>query len=271
MGVVLTGERTVYASHGCGWEGWYTTPGYADKARRAHSCAVDYAPVPCHLHEHASAAHYKHCRCRCWPCRRATLEQEAVRVKARAYGRQRMVDAGPTRAHLLALMKAGMGWPRIVEMSGVEATIVRRIVWGKRRNGRREIAQRVTRETAGALLAVKWDPADGGPAVDSDTTARRLRALVALGWYPALLAREVGWNRAYFDRVLYAKGKQVKVRPGTARRVHGIYVRLADAPPPTGTYAERARREAALRGWTPPLRIHGRTLAGLPIEERWAS
>jgi hypothetical protein len=169
-------------------------------------------------------------------------------------------------------MDAGMGWPRIVELAGVDPTIVRRIVWGKRRNGRREFAQRVTRATEAALLGVTWDPADGGRPVDGETTARRLRALVAMGWYPALLAREVGWNRAYFDRVLYSCGKQVRVRPGTARRVHGIYQRLVDAPPPRGKYADRARQQAAERGWTPPLRIGGRAHIGVAIdEERWAS
>jgi hypothetical protein len=269
---MLTGARTVAASCACGWEGWYTTPGYASKAHREHSCEQNYTPVQCAIHEHGSAAHNKHCGCRCWPCRLACTEQEAARSKARAYGRCRLVDAGPTRAHVLALMKAGMGWPRIVELSGVNATVIRRLVWGKRRNGRREFAQRVTRETEAALLAVTWNPANGGRPIASDTTARRLRALVALGWYPALLAREVGWNRAYFDRVLYATGKQARVRPGTARRVHEIYRRLVDAPPPSGTYADRARRLAATRGWAPPLRVHGRALTGLPIdEERWAS
>jgi hypothetical protein len=169
-------------------------------------------------------------------------------------------------------MDAGMGWPRIVELAGIDPTIVRRIVWGKQRNGRREFAQRVTRATEAALLAVTWDPADGGRPVDGETTARRLRALVAMGWYPALLARETGWDRAYFDRVLYATGKQARVRPGTARRVHGIYQRLVDAPAPRGKYADRARQQAAERGWTPPLRIGGRAHIGVAIdEERWAS
>lgn len=269
---MLTGARTIHTSHPCGWEGWYTTPGHAERAHRMHSCDLDYTPRACPIHDHGSAAHYKHCGCRCWPCRLATLDQEEARRKARAYGRGRLVPAVTAREHVLALMDAGMGWPRIAELSGIEGSVLIRLIWGKRMRGRREISQRVTRATEAALLAVTWNPADGGRPVDSDTTARRLRALVALGWYPALLAREVGWNRAYFDRVLFAKGKQVKVRPGTARRVHAIYTRLADAPMPTGTYADRARREAAERGWKPPLRVAGRTLTGTPIEEeRWAS
>jgi hypothetical protein len=265
-------RRTEHTSCTCGWEGWYTTPGYAARAHRMHSCEYDYKPVSCRIHQHGSAAHYKHCGCRCWPCRRATIDQEADRDRARAYGRGRYVDAQAAREHVRALMNAGMGWPRIVELSGVDAAVIRRLIWGKRRGRHREISARVGRETEARLLAVTWNLADGGPPVDGETTARRLRALVALGWYPALLAREVGWNRAYFDRVLYATGKQIRVRPGTARRVHAIYRRLADAPPPRGTYADRARRQAIDRGWAQPLRVAGRALIGTPIdEERWAS
>lgn len=269
---MLTGTRTHYASCPCGWEGWYTTPGYARRAHGLHSCDLDYAPLTCPIHQHGSPAHYKHCGCRCWPCRLATNDQELARKRARAYGRQRYIDATPARLHVRALMDAGMGWPRIAELSGLEGSVLCRVIWGKTRNGRRELSQRISRHTADALLAVTWNPADGGAPVSGDTTARRLRALVAMGWYPALLAREVGWNRAYFDRVLYMSGKQIRVRPGTARRVHEIYTRLADAPPPTGTYADRARRKAAELGWMPPLRVFGRALTGSAIdEERLAS
>lgn len=244
------------------------TPGYARKAKAAHSCDVDYSPRDCGVRHGHGAAHYKHCGCRCWPCRRATLDQEIARDRAKAYGRCRLVDAEPVRVHVRELMANGMGWPRISAVSGVDGTIICRLVWGKSRgNGQREISRRVARETADALLAVTWSLADGGPPIDGETTARRLRALVAIGWYPALLAREVGWNRAYFDRVLYANGKQVRVRPGTARRVHSIYRRLADAPPPQGTYAERARREAARRGWMPPVRVAGRAITGKAIDD----
>lgn len=267
---MMLGPRTHHRACECGWEGVYNTPGYADKAQRLHSCDTDWQPRSCAhggRHQHGQRATYTHCGCRCWPCRLAMLEQVAESERNRAYGRSRLVDAQPARAHLAQLREAGMGWPRIAELSGVERSIVRRIIWGKARNGRKETAQRITRDTEAALLAVTWDPADGGRPLDGDPTARRLRALVALGWWTAELARATGYGQAHIDRILHGHPKHRRVRPGTARRVHALYKHLADTPPPIGPYADRARRQAREKGWQPPLRIAGRVVAGNAIEE----
>lgn len=267
---MMLGPRIHHRSCTCGWEGVYNTSGYADKAKRLHSCDTDWSPQPCThggRHEHGQRATYTHCGCRCWPCRLAMLEGTAECSRNRAYGRTRLVDATPARQHVAALQEAGLGLPRIAELSGVERSMITRLMAGKTRRGRREVTSRIARDTETALLAVTVDPADGGTPVDGDATARRLRALVALGWWPALLARETGYAQAYIDRILRGHPKHRRVRPGTARRVHDLYRRLADAPPPSGPYADRARRQAAVKGWTPPLRIAGRVVAGRAIEE----
>jgi hypothetical protein len=196
------------------------------------------------------------------------LTEAEASAKARAYGRGRLVDAQPAREHVRALMAAGMGAPRIAAASGVHPDVLRRVVWGKHRRGRREIAKRITRATEASLLAVAWDPADGGPGIDATVTIRRLRALYALGWYPSLLARETGIHRDIVDRFLRGETRRGSghVRPGTARRVHAVYRELATRPEPSGTYAERTRRRAAERGWTKPLRVAGRVLAGRAVE-----
>lgn len=260
---MLTGTRTHHTACPCGWEGWYTTPGYAHKAHAGHSCTVDWTPRDCGRHEHGQPAHYKHCGCRCWPCREAILAQYDASAKARAYGRGRLVDAQPAREHVWNLMDAGMGWPRIVALSGLDGSVLIRLVWGKKMRGRRETSQRITRATEAALLAVTYNPADGGPAIDGGPTTRRLRALVALGWWPSQLAREAGYEQAYLDRLITGK----PVRPGTARRVHRLYLRLAASEPPTGTYADQARRRAAERGWAPPARIGGRVIVGTALDQ----
>ena len=195
------------------------------------------------------------------------LEQCEEIAKNRAYGRSRLVDAVAARQHVAALREAGLGLPRIAELSGIERSLIDRLMWGKSRNGRREFSQRITRDTEAALLAVEFDPANGGRPIDGEATARRLRALVALGWWPAMLARETGYEQAYVDRILRGHPKHRRVRPSTARRVHELYRRLADVPPPVGPYADRARRQAADRGWTPPFRLGGRAVAGRAIEE----
>lgn len=267
---MMLGPRIHHRACSCGWTGIYNTAGYANRAHREHSCDTDWTPRLCPHpagHQHGHRATYTHCGCRCWPCRLAMLEQYAEATRNRAYGRTRLVDAQPAREHIQRLRDAGMGWPRIVELSGLERSVVWRVVWGKTRHGRKEIAQRITRNTEAALLAVVWDPADGGRPIDGADTARRLRALVAIGWWPAALARETGYAQAYIDRILRGHPKTRRVRPGTARRVHALYQRLADQPPRSGTYADRARSHAAANGWAPPLRLAGRLIAGRPLEE----
>jgi hypothetical protein len=212
---------------------------------------------------------HKHCGCNCEPCRTATADAELTAERNRAYGRQRFVDPGPAREHVLALMAAGMGRPRISEISGIEQSIITRIVFGKTRNGQRERSRRITRGTEAALLAVTWNPADHGPAIDGTDTRRRLRALVAMGFYPAMLARELGYAHGYLDRIINDETR--RVRPGTARKIHALYRRLADATPPKGPYAARAREQAAAAGWQPPLRLGGRVIAGTPLGESGAA
>lgn len=264
---MLTGTRTHRATCPCGWEGWYSTPGYACKAKTRHTCG-DYSPRECGRHEHGQPAHYKHCGCRCWPCRLALLDEYDASTKARAYGRQRFVDATTAREHVRALMDAGMGAPRIAEASGIHPDVLRRLIWGKARRGSREVSKRISRATEAALLAVTWDPANGGPGIDAGPTIRRLRALYALGWYPSLLARETGIHRDIIFRFVRGDTRRGsgRVRPGTARRIHAVYRDLATRPAPTGTYAARTRTAAAERGWAPPLRVAGRVLAGAAVE-----
>lgn len=250
----------------CGWSGVYTTAGYADKALRSHSCDVDWRPRECAhrtRHEHGTYACYNHCGCHCWPCRLAMLEQIAGAERRRAYGRGRLVDATAARQHLIALRAAGMGRPRISELSGIEHSVLTRILIGKHRNGRREFSTRITRGTEAAILLVSPDPADGGAPVDIGPTRRRLQALIALGWYPSLLGRQLGLNQAYLERLLT---RMDRVRPGTARRIHAQYLDIAQRPAPTGVYADRARRQARERGWPLPIRLGGRVLAGTALE-----
>lgn len=263
---MLTGARTVRRSCLCGWTGSYTTDGYADKAQRAHSCDVDWSPKPCThggIHSHGTRACHVHCGCKCEPCRVATADAEALMKRSRAYGRTRFVDAGRAREHVQRLINEGMGVPRIATLAGLHRDTVERLVRRKWRPGGWQTSERISRATEAALLGVTYDPADGSAPVDGEATVRRLRALVALGWWPSLLAREAGYEQAYLDRLLRGR----RVRPGTARRVHALYRRLADAEPPIGTYAERARQMAAERGWMPPVRVGGRVVAGRAIDE----
>lgn len=79
-------------------------------------------------------------------------------------------------------------------------------------------------------------------------TTRRLRALIAIGYTQAALAKEVNLNTTWLNK-LVNKHDGYKVNPSTAIRVDEAYRRLSMTPGPH----DRARRFAKARGWAPPL------------------
>lgn len=86
-------------------------------------------------------------------------------------------------------------------------------------------------------------------------TARRLQALVALGWSFGALSRRGGWGPHLLWLIAT---KQRSVTPAVAARVAALYDELWDQAPPAGDRHERkavtrTRRFAAERGWAPPL------------------
>lgn len=79
-------------------------------------------------------------------------------------------------------------------------------------------------------------------------SARRLRALVAIGWPLRDLAVEYGGEaRAIFERI--TSGRQTTVEAATARRIAELFDRLQLTPGPS----ELSRQRAFVKGWAPPL------------------
>lgn len=280
----------------CPWTGTYDTVGKANHAKRRHNCArhlakaekaqrgtarmeaVDRTPKPClHKvadHQHGTYACYTLDGCRCEPCAAAVREYEQNRKRQQAYGRwDNLVDAEPARDHVRRLMAAGMGLKRIAAAADVSTGVMWKLLYGKPpRPGReRTPSKRVTKAVALRLLAVEIDLADGAYVPNTDT-ARRLQALVACGWSMSKLGLRLGIQPGNFNVVVTGRRPQVSV--ATAKAVHALYLELAGQAPPEATHrdkiaASRARNLAAQRGWTPPLRINGRLVAGtvLPLPE----
>jgi len=164
------------------------------------------------------------------------------------------VDAGPAREHLQALSRAGIGWKRAAELSGVSTGAVSKLLFGG--PGDRAPSRRIRPETAAAILAVALSPASLSPGslVAAAGTRRRLQALVAIGWPQSQLARRLGMSPSNFGDVL-GRGQ---VTAGTARTVQGLYDRLWNRPPAetdqrSRISAARARNYASARGWPPPM------------------
>jgi hypothetical protein len=272
--------RDTVTTHDCGWSSKRTTAGLAKHALRLHSCqrqanidarlargdaqraAINRTPKPC-LHKHANHQHgtyacYVLDECRCLPCALANSTYEQRRLRQIAYGRaDRLVDAGPVRAHVRALMAEGMGLKRVQKVSGVSQGALWKLIYGKRQaDGTQRPARRVTRVNANKLLAVHADMSTlaGGAFISPIGTRRRLRALVAIGWSQTKLGERIGMGPGNFCSML--QRDQISVR--TARAVAELYEQLWNTQPPEATHrdkiaASRARNYAAANSWPPPL------------------
>uniref|UniRef100_UPI003568BC40 hypothetical protein n=1 Tax=Actinotalea sp. TaxID=1872145 RepID=UPI003568BC40 len=200
---------TVLTCPDCGWTSKRTTTGLANHALRLHSCdkrrcerathargvarhaAIDRAPKPCQHkranHQHGTHACYVLDRCRCLPCATANSTYESTRVRNIAYGRTTTTDAGPVRAHLHALMTAGMGLKQITAVHGISAGSLTKILYGiTRADGtHRPPTTKVQRRTADRVLAISMPTIEqlgASTNVDSTGARRRIQALIALGW-----------------------------------------------------------------------------------------
>jgi len=92
--------------------------------------------------------------------------------------------------------------------------------------------------------------------IDSTGTARRMRALVALGWGTGKLARELGVSTCRARQLLAQTSPTAEL--ATARRVADLYDRLSmTTPTPTSQHDKagitQARNTARRKGWAAPL------------------
>jgi hypothetical protein len=276
----------------CGLEVAYENAG-AVEARRwfnKHSCAkheqallranlhadrmamIDRTPKPClHKeanHQHGTNACYVHDKCRCEPCAAARKAQDGWRRRQQAYGRyQRYVDASPVREHVRALMDAGMGLKRIVKVSGVSQGALWKLMYGKRQpDGTQAPSRRVLRETAEKLYAL--DPNWGAPlqladgaVLDEQTSAaaaRKLQALVALGWPMSAIGRRLGLNSTR-NVIPVVKGER-RITVATAKKADALFDELCMTLPTAETRFQQAAITRSLNfakqhGWLPPLAL----------------
>jgi len=184
-------------------------------------------------------------RCRCQACRDAHAAYQRRRTYLVATGRWHpWADAAPVRDHVLRLRAARLTIRQIAAAADVGQTLV----YGLLRGGQSRIRSR----QAAALLAVPPRPGTAGnlrgtARVAAAGTARRLQALMVVGWPAAYLAGRVGYETAALRRL--AGGQQPMTLAGTAATVRGLYDELWDMPGPSA----RTRVFALRRGWVPPM------------------
>ncbi len=180
-------------------------------------------------------------KCDCKACRgyrhRVAIE--------RSHGVRRRVDATQSRAHLERLLGRGWSQDQIAAAAGFDQSTVSVILSGR--------YQRVHRDTAAAILAVRLDRMPPIPRgfIDSTGTRRRLQALATLGYTLPSIARRVGVS----DRNLYeiSTRRWGSVRKTTAASVARIYRELSTQPARRSRWSEQARAVAAAEGWHGPM------------------
>lgn len=201
-------------------------------------------------------ARYRLDGCRCYACGWARAEYDERRNRLIAYGRWHpFVDAKSVREHVLLLVDAGVGRRRLAALSGISGSVLSKLLYGVPSRGQPP-TRRLRPETARRLLEVEptLDSVADGALVDATGSARRLRALIAVGWSGSKLADRLGMTVANFWTALGYE--QVTAR--RARAVRALYDELWDLPPVEVDHrsrqsASRARNMAARNGWPPPM------------------
>lgn len=157
--------------------------------------------------------------------------------------RRILIDAAPIRQHILDLEEAGLSANRIAALAGVSHTTICAFLRAKpsAQRGRKKFT---TPEIAERILAVK--------AVTSIGVARRLQALIAVGWTARRIAARMGMSSHH---IVDLDGSRPVTLP-TATKVAAIYAELRDENPVDGGvwpgHAERSRRRAKACRWPTP-------------------
>lgn len=152
--------------------------------------------------------------CRCEHCRYANRVYSRERAQASRRGDGNpLVEAGPVRAHLLALRRDGIGRQSVADVAGVSRTAIARITTGTQRKLRAQSAARILAVTVDAAI-------NDGHRIDARPTQALIRQLVREGYTRQRLAELLG----YESPTLQLRGPTITAR--NARRVARLYRQL---------------------------------------------
>jgi AraC-like DNA-binding protein len=205
--------------------------------------------LPAEELEHGDPRRYRR-GCHCAKCRAGANRRNIKNRYLRQTGRPTMRTADKAADHLLRLRAAGLDDKTIRKLTGICPDVLYRIL-------RREGTIHARTETR--ILRVPVPAANGRSTnrayIPGHGTIRRLRALIAAGWYMAELARRLGKQKENLKQIL-DRGENSQVTHYLAEEVRALYSELHDQKPEqhgvTPRFAERARKHAAARGWATP-------------------
>lgn len=199
-------------------------------------------------HKHGTPARYSIDGCRCNPCTDSKVVYDRRRRKQIAYGRWEPanVPADAARAHILNLRELGIGYRRVISISGLHMSTVQRIIRG---------AEWCHPDTERAILSIPMTvPLADGARIDSTGARRRVQALATNGWSIVKIGAEVGVSAQSLWAII--GGGPITVE--NARKIRVAYDRLWDHEPDAHTPSQRSIRNrtrnwARDRGFHPPL------------------
>ena len=215
---------------------------------------------PCNhggAHPHGDENRYRMDGCRCAPCTEAARRSHAKwELRILQHGPD-LVDPTPAVTRLKEWQSRGMGSKAIAKHTGLSTSTVETWLYGREDPRRRQVDPRIHRRTASAILTAPEPRLDDflpAARVDSTGTARRLQALYALGWSVHAVADRAGLSVCTLRDV----PTRSSVTAATALAVRAVYDLMWDRTPQPRTPAERGvvtrtRRQAAAKGWAPPL------------------
>lgn len=152
------------------------------------------------------------------------------------------------------LLESGIGWELLARLSEVPRTSLASLIYGRQAAGPRygQTLTRVKRVNADRLLAFKIEPSmlPDGALTDARPTARRVRALVGVGWSVKRQAADMGYSLAGYQRIL----TRPKVTMGMARAVAAYYdTHSLAAPTDNAAAVSRSIARARAAGWPLPM------------------
>lgn len=185
-----------------------------------------------------SRACYQH-GCQQPECKQADYQYMSRLRLEHHRGQRRRCDATQTRNHVERLLATGWTRAQIARAADVAHRTIGVIAAG---------APTISNRTALAILNVPVGPAPNDHRdVDATGTVRRLRALVAIGWPIAHLAKRLGMYDTALGNI--ARGQLEHVRATTAEAVAALYRELCCIPGPN----QRVRDGARKKGWHGPI------------------
>lgn len=204
---------------------------------------------PAEAFEHGDSRRYRR-GCRCDKCRAGANRSNIKRRYLRQTGRATMRPADRAADHLLLLRAAGLDDKTIRQQTGICPDVMYRIL---RREG--TVHARTEARITSVPVPDASGPSSNRSYIPGHGTVRRLRALVAAGWYTAELARRLGKQKENLRQII-DRGEDGQVAQYVADQVRALYAELHDQKPEEhgvlARFAERARTMAADRGWAPP-------------------